>query len=96
MKIPKSELLEILWGGEGKIFRDTIVDTSRWSEHHRFVFQRESEPEKIYETSYSEGLTEYQDERPWQDEGELVDCIEVEEYQRTETDYRPIKKKGKK
>ena len=51
-----------------------ITDTSRWSVYHRIVFGYEG---KFYETHYSEGATEMQDESPWEYEDE-VECDEVE------------------
>jgi hypothetical protein len=51
-----------------------ITDTSRWSIHHKIVFEHEG---KFYQTHYSEGATEQQDERPWEYEEE-IDCVEVE------------------
>jgi hypothetical protein len=53
---------------------DDITDTSRWSVHHKIVFEHEG---KFYQTHYSEGATEQQDESPWEYE-EDVDCVEVE------------------
>ena len=53
---------------------DEITDTSRWSVHHRIVFKHD---DKFYETYYSEGATEMQDESPWEYEEE-VECHEVE------------------
>lgn len=53
--------------------KNRIVETSRWSEHHEIVFEFNG---KFYETHYSCGSTEQQDERPWQDENE-VECEEV-------------------
>ena len=53
---------------------DEITDTSRWSIHHRIIFKHEG---KFYETYYSEGATEMQDESPWEYEDE-VECDEVE------------------
>jgi len=54
--------------------KNTITSTSRWSAHHEIIFAHDS---KFYKTYYSEGLTEMQDESPWQYENE-VECIEVE------------------
>lgn len=54
--------------------KDTIVDTSRWSEIHEIVFAYD---DKFYETGYSQGLTEMQDESPWEYEDE-IECYEVE------------------
>ena len=53
---------------------DEIVDTGRWSIHHRIVFQDNG---KFYSTHYSVGATESQDERPWEYDNE-VECSEVE------------------
>lgn len=54
--------------------KDTIISTSRWSEHHEIVFAHNN---RFYQTYYSQGLTEYQDESPWE-YVEEVDCTEVE------------------
>lgn len=53
---------------------DKIVDTSRWSVIHEIVFKDNG---KFYQTTYSEGATECQDERPWEYADE-VNCYEVE------------------
>jgi len=53
---------------------DKIIDTTRWSIVHEIVFENNG---KFYQTTYSEGATEMQDERPWEYEDE-IECIEVE------------------
>lgn len=53
---------------------DEIVGNSRWSIHHRIIFPYQG---KFWETYYSVGATELQDESPWEYE-EKVECIEVE------------------
>lgn len=53
---------------------DNIIDTTRWSIIHEIVFEDNG---KFYRTTYSEGATECQDERPWEYEDE-VECEEVE------------------
>ena len=53
---------------------DRIIDTTRWSIVHEIVFEDNG---KFYQTTYSEGATEMQDERPWEYEDE-VECEEVE------------------
>lgn len=53
---------------------DRIVDTTRWSIIHEIVFEDNG---KFYMTTYSEGATEIQDERPWEYDDEIK-CIEVE------------------
>ncbi|MGM9987353.1 MAG: hypothetical protein ACI35O_09015 [Bacillaceae bacterium] len=53
---------------------DEITETSRWSIHHRIIFSYQG---RFYETHYSEGATEMQDESPWEYEDQ-VECQEVE------------------
>ena len=53
---------------------DKIIDTTRWSIVHEIIFEDNG---KFYQTTYSEGATEMQDERPWEYEDE-VECTEVE------------------
>lgn len=53
---------------------DRIIDTTRWSIVHEIVFEDNG---KFYMTTYSEGATECQDERPWEYDDE-VKCTEVE------------------
>jgi hypothetical protein len=55
------------------VFKE-IVDTNRWSIHHRIIF---SDKGKFYEAYYSEGATECQDESPWEYD-KTVECTEVE------------------
>lgn len=70
-KIPKNIMLEILW--DVGVIEDVITAVSRWSVHHRIVFEHEG---RFYQTKYSIGATESQDESPWQYQNE-VECIEV-------------------
>lgn len=58
----------------GNTIVDRIIDTTRWSIVHEIVFEDNG---KFYQTTYSEGATEMQDERPWEYEDE-VECEEVE------------------
>ncbi len=58
------------------VISDTILDLSRWSAHHDLIFR--DFDGKLYETGYSVGLTEQQDESAWEYE-ETVDCYEVYE-----------------
>ncbi len=47
-----------------EVIEDTIDDTSRWSENHSVVIQRISDG-KFFADTYSQGLTESQDERAY-------------------------------
>ena len=84
--IPKERMIEILQDGDD-VVEDMISGKSRWAIVHRLIFKFEG---KLYETSYQLGATEQQDEGPWEYE-KNVKCTEVEAYQRTVTDYRPVK-----
>ena len=53
---------------------DKIIDTTRWSIVHEIVFKDNG---KFYQTTYSEGATEMQPERPWEYDDE-IECTEVE------------------
>lgn len=53
---------------------EELIDNSRWSLDYRIVFEDNG---KFYETYYSVGATECQEERPWEYEDE-VECTEVE------------------
>lgn len=52
-----------------------IVDTTRWSIIHEIVFEDNG---KFYMTTYSSGVTEMQDERPWEYDNDEIECTEVE------------------
>ncbi|WP_281513152.1 hypothetical protein [Bacteroides acidifaciens] len=53
---------------------DKIIDNSRWSIRHKIVFK--DTDGKFYQTTYSIGATEDQDERPWEYVS-TVKCTEV-------------------
>lgn len=53
---------------------DKIIDNTRWSLIHEIVFEDNG---KFYQTTYSEGATEMQMEKPWEYENK-IECIEVE------------------
>lgn len=53
---------------------DEITHVSRWSVHHRIVFAYQG---RFWETYYSVGATEIQEESPWEYD-DVVECVEVE------------------
>lgn len=63
-----------------EVVLDEITGTRRWSTDHRLIFRIPGMPEKqAWETSYSIGSTEYQEEAPWEYEAEAeVECTLVE------------------
>jgi hypothetical protein len=77
VKFKKEFLIEELDLPDSAI-EDNIYDTSRWSEHHKIVFKYDN---KFYQTCYSRGLTEMQDEYPW-DNQEEVECTEVHQVEK--------------
>jgi len=85
----KDQLREFLWDEAGEIILNTITGTGRCDTHYRFIFKTEDDG-KLYETEYSRGSTEQQDsQRPWEYEDE-VECAEVELFEKTVIDYRPV------
>lgn len=66
---------------------DNIIDNSRWSIHHEIVFK--DTDGKFYQTTYSVGATECQEERPWEYET-VVKCTEVEKKQVMVERWMPV------
>lgn len=75
----KEDLLLVMDADSDKLtlLLSEISDNSRWSIHHRMVFKDDSDG-KCYESHYSVGATESQDERPYEFEGDQISCVEVE------------------
>lgn len=91
MKFSKGFLQELAIGCHDKdteIISDEIYDTSRWSVHHELIFKNLG---KFYRTSYSRGATEYQDESPFEHDGDEIECDEVRPVERTVIVYEPVK-----
>ena len=63
------------------------IDTNRWSSIHRLVVK--DKDGKLWAATYSKGLTEYQDERPFEDQAEVT-FREVEKVPITTHEYRPV------
>jgi len=88
MKFRGEWLRRLVWHesmdeSEAKIVHTEICDTTRWSIVHRIVFEFN---QKFYESYYSVGATENQDESPYEFEDE-VDCPEVEPVEKTVVVY---------
>lgn len=73
---------------EAKVIQDQHLDISRWSERRALVFKAGDE---YYSVEYSQGLTEYQDEKPFEYETDPVPCLLVEPHVETVTTYRAVK-----
>jgi len=68
------------WEEDGiKVLEDTISGHSRWAVSHKLIVQIGG---KFYRTYYSTGATEYQDERPWQDD-DTVTFTEIHKVPKT-------------
>ncbi len=94
MLFKKDDLKELLWGDDleinGKVAVTVLneqIYSSRWSSRHVLVFSYDG---KFYETTYSRGLTEMQDERPFEYEPEEIECQEVVPVEVTKIEYRPV------
>lgn len=83
MKFEK-EFLRELWDGDENVVETKMTGNSRWSIQYRRIFKHEG---KLYETRFRRGATECQDECPYQDESDLVECQEVFPVQKTVTVY---------
>lgn len=68
---------------------DTIVDTRRWSADHELIFRLAGQPDgEAWRVYYSIGLTEVQDERPWENE-ETVEATLVCQVSEVVTVWKP-------
>ena len=90
MKFKKEFLLDELdlpWNDE-IVVRNQISEQRRWDISYELIFRLE---DKFYRTFYDIGSTEYQDESPWEYD-DVVECQEVEPYEKTIIDYREVTK----
>lgn len=89
MQLTKEEARGLIWGDhpEGiKVIYDKLIDTTRWSEIHEIVFEKDG---KFYMDTYSVGATEMQDESPW--EYSEPNFVEVFPHEETIIVYRKEK-----
>lgn len=59
--------------------------SGRWSQHYWMVFEHEG---KFYSHSYENGSTEYQDHSSWDDEPDVIECVEVFPHEVTIIEYK--------
>lgn len=83
----KEEMLNILDCPKDILISDEIIEHSRWSVLHNIIFKYEN---KFWETQYSVGATENQDERPWEYD-EVVECCEVRPVEKIIIVYEEVK-----
>lgn len=58
------------------VIQNELTGSSRWSKHFELIF-KDNKTNKFYSSSYSRGATECQDERPYEHEGNEIECVEV-------------------
>lgn len=85
----RQELLDILYedNEDSKIIKNEMYESGRWTTYYDFIFELDG---KYYQTSYGRGSTECQDESPWEYDGDKIECIEVEPYEKVVIDYQPV------
>jgi hypothetical protein len=90
-RFKKQDLLDVIDENSDNLtfILDDLYDTNRWSELHKLIF-RDNETRKFYQTMYSCGLTEYQDERPFEYEKDEIECAEVEPQTIEVIEYVPV------
>jgi len=89
MKFKKEFLQDMVWedNDETKLIEDKITDTTRWSVLHTVVFAYK---DTFYRSHYSCGATENQDESPYENDAEDIECTEVKPVHETITRYRKV------
>lgn len=88
LKMTGEEAKEFIWENEdNEVVEDEIIDQGRWSTYHSVVVKSNG---KFYETTYSTGSTESQDETPFEYD-DFVVFTEVEPYEKKIIAYRLVK-----
>lgn len=82
MKFTKQFLLDMLDGKD--VIEDRIDGKSRWAIQHRCVFTHEG---KFFETFYQVAASESQDESPYENAPDEIECPEVFAVSKTITAY---------
>ena len=82
MKFTKQWLIDTL--GDKNNVELSFLEVTRWAIVYRRVFKFQ---EKFYESIYSVGATECQDERPYEYDPDEIECKEVFPVQKTITVY---------
>ena len=86
---PKDLLRKILCGKTPGKVHDQITDNGRWSIHHKMIFK--AKDGLHYQTHYSVGATEYQDETPFEYAPVQIECEQVEQVEKTVLVWEPVK-----
>lgn len=83
----KKDFLQDQVGDRKSTVDDTITGHFRWTVDHRRIFRHEG---RLYETFYSVGATEQQDETPYQNDSLEIECDEVFAVEKTVTVYEKV------
>jgi len=87
MKFHKEFMQNVAYDDEPTVVKveDDIVDNSRWSIHHAMIFKIVDESSELngryFQSAYSVGATEQQEEQPYEYAGDgegMILCEEVE------------------
>lgn len=83
MKLTGDEAREVVWcdSEDWEQIESRLISTSRWSSYHQGIFKHASTG-KHYKFEWSRGLTEHQDEKPFQYEKEVTP-VEVRKVTKT-------------
>ena len=92
-KFPKETVVDT-WGFPhdpdeeigAKVIRNKVTGSGRWQKYHQIIVTLPGH-EGLFSADYSAGLTECQEERPWEFDKEVT-FTEVEEYERAVKDFR--------
>lgn len=79
LQLTKKEAQAIVWEdtSDYEIISDEVVDTRRWSADHCIIIKRLSDG-KFFADHYSVGLTEMQDESPYEySDPEFIEVFQV-------------------
>jgi hypothetical protein len=71
-----------------EVMQNELLHNSRWAQHFVCVFKYQ---EKYYEIEYSRGISEHQDERPFEYDASYIECDEVQPVIVPTIEYRRVK-----
>lgn len=90
MNFRKEDLINLVeenYKGEIEVMQIELVDTTRWSIVYSLVLKFKN---RFYQTSFTRGATENQDESPFEYEDDEIDCSEVTRVEKTVTVYEAV------
>jgi hypothetical protein len=86
IKLTREQAFDVLEDDDNHV-RDQRVAKHRWYEVRELIFKREG---KLFAMRFQRGLSETQEDHDEFGDAEEVECEEVEAYEKTVTDYRPV------